>query len=505
MNDTEAKVRCAIYTRKSTDENMNLEFTSLDNQRQRAEHYIASQPGWIVVDERYDDAACSGANLERPALQRLLSDVADGTIETIVVYRADRLSRNLRDFGELIAFFDEHNVTFTSVTESFSTSTPGGRMFLNMLLTFAQYERELVSERTRHKIAAARQRGQWTGGRPILGYDLVRQEHGSRIVINEDEARQVRAMFDLYLKHESIITVVKVANERGWTTKRWTSKAGKPMGGQPFCKSIMHHLLTNITYIGKTRYREEVYEGQHDGIIDPDVWERVQRLLKRNAHSGGRDMRNKHGALLRGLLHCSACGRAMTHTYTKKRHALYRYYRCTQAQGRGAQSCPSRSLPAGEIERFIVDQIRTMGSDDDLCTEVIAAVRGKIDETMESLDADRQTLVAEINRDYKQIEACDDPVALSRIGSNEKRLRDLDIEIERLQSAIPTSDEIEQVLVEFDSLWETLPTREQVKLIALLIERIDYDGSTSDIAIHFHPTALQAMRAALGTQSEVAA
>jgi len=225
-NDKQPTIRCAIYTRKSTDEGLEQEFNSLDAQREAGEAYIASQKheGWVCMPDRYDDGGFTGGNMERPAMKRLLADIEAGGIDCIVVYKVDRLSRSLLDFARVMETFEKHSVAFVSVTQQFNTSTSMGRLMLNVLLSFAQFEREIISERTRDKIAATRRKGKWSGGMPMLGYDV--DLRGGRLLVNENEARTVRTIFELYLEHQSLIETVKVLNSRGWATKRWATRKG---------------------------------------------------------------------------------------------------------------------------------------------------------------------------------------------------------------------------------------------------------------------------------------
>ena len=342
-----ACVRCAIYTRKSTDEGLDQEFNSLDAQRESAEAYIASQKseGWVALPDRYDDGGYTGGNMDRPAVKRLLADIEAGRVDCVVVYKVDRLSRSLLDFARMMETFEKHRVSFVSVTQQFNTTTSMGRLMLNVLLSFAQFEREIISERTRDKIAAARRKGKWSGGMPILGYDVA--PGGGKLLVNEDEAARVRAIFDLYLQHQSLIETIKALDERGWTTKRWITKDGRQRGGKPFNKNSLFHLLTNVLYLGKITLKEEVFEGEHRPIVDAEVFRRVQALLRRNGQSGGKHVRNRFGALLKGLLHCVPCGCAMVHTHTLKNgNRRYRYYVCLNAQKRGWHACPSKSIPA---------------------------------------------------------------------------------------------------------------------------------------------------------------
>jgi len=264
-------VRCAIYTRKSTDEGLDRDFNSIDAQRESAEAYIASQKneGWVCLAHRYDDGGYTGGNMDRPALQRLLADIEAGKVDAIVVYKVDRLSRSLLDFARIIETLDRHNVSFVSVTQQFNTATSMGRLVLNVLLSFAQFEREIIAERTRDKMSAARRKGKWVGGMPILGYDLAPE--GGRLVVNEDEAQRVRAIFELYLEHQALIPTVQELARRGWVNKRWRTRQGRERGGQPFDKSSLLRLLSNFAYIGKVNYHGQIYDAEHDAIVPDEL------------------------------------------------------------------------------------------------------------------------------------------------------------------------------------------------------------------------------------------
>jgi site-specific DNA recombinase len=286
-------IRCAIYTRKSTEEGLQQDFNSLDAQRESAEAYIASQKaeGWICVPDRYDDGGFTGGNLERPALQRLLTDIEADKIDCVVVYKVDRLSRSILDFSKIVERFEQYGVSFVSVTQHFNTTDSMGRLTLNILLSFAQFEREIISERTRDKIAAARRKGKWMGGKPLLGYDLLIAPGGSKLIVNEDEAGRVRAIFELYLEHERIAPVLRELDRRAWRTKAWTTRKGKPSGGTPFDKVKLFRLLTNPAYLGKVRHHHELYDGEHDAIVDAALWRRVQAVLGRNGRTARTSLR----------------------------------------------------------------------------------------------------------------------------------------------------------------------------------------------------------------------
>jgi DNA invertase Pin-like site-specific DNA recombinase len=246
MKPTPQPVRCAIYTRKSTEEGLDQEFNSLDAQRASSEAFIQSQvqAGWVCLPQAYDDGGYTGANMERPALQRLLADIDAGVIDAVVCYKLDRLSRSLLDFAKMMERFEQRGIAFVSITQQFNSATSMGRLVLNMLLSFAQFEREIIGERTRDKIAAARRQGKWVGGVPLLGFDL--DSATRKRVVNAAEAKQVQAIFDLYLQHEGLVPVVRELTRRGWNTKRWTTRKGHERGGMPFTKTALQQLLTNV-------------------------------------------------------------------------------------------------------------------------------------------------------------------------------------------------------------------------------------------------------------------
>ncbi|MCG8409281.1 MAG: recombinase family protein [Phycisphaerales bacterium] len=361
--DDHKPIRCAIYTRKSTSEGLDQAFNSLDAQREACEAYVASQKheGWSPLPHRYDDGGFSGGHTDRPALQQLLNDIEAGKIDAVVVYKVDRLSRSLLDFARIIKLFEDKQVHFVSVTQHFNTADSMGRLTLNILLSFAQFEREIIGERTRDKIAAARRKGKWSGGWPVLGYDIDRENR--TLIVNEQEAKQVNAIFELYLKHESLIRVASALNRRGWQTKSWTTKKGKRKGGGSFDKSNVNYLLSNVIYRGQVRHRDDVYEGEHQAIIDETTWAKVQSILARNAKTKGAVVRNKHGALLKGLLRCKACNKAMVHSTANRTHRKHRYYVCSHAQKHGHNVCPTKSVNAHSIEQAVLDKLRQLPVD----------------------------------------------------------------------------------------------------------------------------------------------
>jgi DNA invertase Pin-like site-specific DNA recombinase len=354
----ERRLICAIYTRKSTEEGLDQNFNSLDAQRDACENYIASQKseGWLMARERYDDGGFSGGNMERPGLKKLLEDVRSGMVDIIVVYKIDRLSRSLADFAKLVEIFDEHKVTFVSVTQAFNTTTSMGRLTLNILLSFAQFERELAGERVRDKIAASRQRGIWMGGMPPLGYDVADR----KLIPNPEEAKIVREMFTRFAAMPSMATLVRDMRAKGVTSKSWTTAKGIERQGKLITKGYVYKVFKNPVYIGMAAYKGQQYPGEHSAIIDQEVWDTVQELLKAgDKHvKGGAGMREtKAPSMLRGLIF-SPEGRAFTPGWTSKGPKQYRYYINTDAIKLGKDACEVCRVPAGEIEGVVVQQIR---------------------------------------------------------------------------------------------------------------------------------------------------
>jgi site-specific DNA recombinase len=503
---TSVTKRCAIYTRKSTEEGLEQEFNSLDAQRESGEAYVKSQQheGWECLVDRYDDGGFTGGNMERPALQRLMADIEAGNVDCVVVYKVDRLSRSLLDFARMMESFDRHNVAFVSVTQQFNTSTSMGRLVLNVLLSFAQFEREIISERTRDKIAAARRKGKWTGGMPLLGYDV--DPRRSTLIVNEEEATQIRAIFELYLEHQSLITTIRELDGRGWTNKCWTTRKGRQRGGKPFNKTSLYKLLTNVTYVGKLKYKAEVHPGEHAAILGDDIWERTQLLLRRNGCTGGAAVRNKFGALLKGILHCAACNCAMSPTHsTKDGHKRYRYYVCTAAQKRGWQTCPSKSIPAGQIENLIVDQIRSMCRNPTLLDQKIGQARKQGQSQVAVLEAQRRGLEGDLahwNREIRnlleQLPGESNGAITSRltdvrerIGEIEQRAAEAREQIKTLGRTIVDERGATQSLAIFEPVWDSLAPPEHVRIVQLLIERVDYDGATGKISIKIHPHGIK--------------
>jgi site-specific DNA recombinase len=502
-------VRCAIYTRKSTEEGLEQAFNSLDAQRESAQAYIQSQQqeGWVCQPDRYDDGGFTGGNTERPALQRLLADITEGKVDAVIVYKIDRLSRSLLDFAKLLELFENYRVSLVSVTQQFISATSMGRLVLNVLLSFAQFEREIIAERTRDKIAATRRMGKWAGGRPILGYDV--DAKGGKLLRNEDEAIQVRAIFGLYLALQGLLPVVEELARRGWTNKRWANRQGRAAGGEPFTCTSLYRLLTNVAYAGKVRYKGEVHAGEHRPLVDAELFQRVQTLLRQNKVAGGAEVRNAFGFVLQGLLRCLPCGCAMTPTHTCRNGTKrYRYYVCSQATKHGRKTCPAPSVPAAEIEHFDLQRTRCIGSDPVLRQQVFAEAVRQDEGRLSELEAQRHTLEKDLARWHAQLRTRKlesdgteaDEAALAflaglqeRIGSAEQQLVRLKEQMHALRRRLLNEDEVAVALGQFDPVWASLTPREQARLVQLLIEKVEHDGQAGTVSITFQAAGIKAL------------
>ena len=498
-------VRCAIYTRKSTEEGLEQEFNSLDAQRESAKAYISSlqHEGWRCLPDRYDDGGFTGGNMERPALQRLMSDIENGRIDCVVVYKVDRLSRSLLDFARMMGVFDERKVAFVSVTQQFNTAHSMGRLVLNVLLSFAQFEREIISERTRDKIAAARKRGKWIGGMPILGYDVAH----SKLVVNAAEAKRVESIFEMYLRLGSLMPVVQELSRRRWKTKSWITKRERNVGGRPFDRTNLYRLLTNIAYLGRVSHKGEAYVGEHDAIVPESTFNRVQELLRRNASGFGPSSKLPN-TLLQGLIRCQACKCMMTPSFTTRGTRRYRYYVCTQAQKRGWAKCPSKSISAGAVEQFVIERIRVIAHDPELVRSTLQQVRSGDEHELGSLASERRKLERNLDRwqsdlrerlarGKRHADAAEMVSHLSqlqeRISQGQRQLNRIVDQVKAIESAHIEEAQVLDALSQFETIWEAWSTSERSRVVRLLIERIDYDGSSGQISITFHSTGLQSI------------
>jgi len=512
-------VRCAIYTRKSTEEGLEQEFNSLDAQRESAEAFIRSQAheGWTCLPERYDDGGFTGGNMERPALQRLLADIQAGKIDCVVTYKVDRLSRSLLDFAKMMETFEQHGVSFVSITQQFNSATSMGRLILNVLLSFAQFEREIIAERTRDKMAATRRKGKWSGGTPVLGYDL--DPRGRRLHINDDEAARVRAIFALYLQHEALLPVVQELARRGWVGKYWQTRHGRQRGGRPFTKTSLYRLLTNVLYAGKVRYKEEIHDGEQPALIDADTFQCVQALLRSHGPEVGPPSRHGFTALLKGLLRCAPCDCAMTPSHTTRKGGLrYRYYTCVHAQKNGWQTCPSKSIPAQPIEQLVIEQIQRVGRDPQVLENMLTQVRQQDDVRVVEWEGERVGLERDLQRGQREVRKLLAEVgsgaaaggAVTRLAELQARLAQIEQRLARLRGQMEALQQerldqaaVTEALSGLLPAWEAMTPAEQGRVVRLLVERVDYDGQHGKAAITFQPLGLKTLAGEmLGRNSE---
>jgi site-specific DNA recombinase len=428
---TVRKLRCAIYTRKSSEEGLDMDFNSLDAQRESCENYVASQKadGWASVADDYDDGGFSGGTLERPALKRLLADVKAAKVDVIVVYKIDRLSRSMLDFLNLIEMFENHGVTFVSVTQSFNTKDAMGRMALNILVTFAQFERELIGERIRDKVAASRKRGKWMGGWAPLGY-LVRDR---KLVIDPSDAERVRSIFRRFVQLKSATLLARELVAAGATNRY----------GHVLDKGVLYRLLNNRVYIGEAVHKGTSYPGEHEPIIDQKLWDQVHTILRVSPRTRAGIGRAQTPAPLRGLLF-GPDGSAMSPTHTRRSGKLYRYYISQTAMKRGSD-CSVGPVPAGEIERIVLDQVRNVITTPEIIVQTWRAAR-------------------KLGRDV-------------------------------------TESEVRSALSEFEELWNELFPAEQARLLDLLVQRVDVHPDHLDIT--FRIDGLTSLYGELRTSTEI--
>ena len=476
-------VRCAIYTRKSHEEGLDQDFNSLDAQREACEAYVTSQKhdGWAVLPDRYDDGGFSGGNTDRPALQRLLTDVESGRVDVVLCYKLDRLSRSLADFVRLLERFEKHDVSFVSVTQRFDTKSSMGRLTLNVLLSFAEFERAVTAERIRDKVAAAKRKGKYTGGPPILGYDVDRE--AKRLVVNRDEADLVRLIFRRFLTLRSTMKVARELNRQGHRTTSWTTKKGTVRQGKPWHKMSVHRVLTNRKYVGEVTHRGNVYPGEHEAIVDRRIWDRVQALLATNGHAHACETRRKTAALLKGVIRCGHCGRAMGTTFTTRRGKRYRYYLCNRAEKHGRDACPVQSVAAGEVERVLVEQLRHVFHTPEMVARTFRALQAKADEERCVRRRERQNLetrAAELKRAIRRLATTEGDGFLAEqletlneeLAAVEGQLKSADDAPGKTKTDLPTEQEVADALRNVDPLWGQLFPAEQERIVRLLVKEV---------------------------------
>ena len=489
--NTPDPVPVAIYTRKTTDAKVEQEVHSLSVQRASAESFIASQQhrGWFCLPEKYDDNNISGGTLERPALQRLKQHICEGRIKVVIINRLDRISRSLSQFLELTEFFEKHGVALVSVTQNFNTGDSMGRLMVQIIMSFAEFERSLIRDRVTERLHAARRKGRFIGGPPVFGYNI--KPKGGELEIDELEAIRVREIFELYLELRSIKSTVHELNRRGWHNKKWITREGKVSGGNAFSTSSIHHLLSNPVYSGKVTLKGEIFEGKHEGIVDPKLFERVQTMLAGNSVQDGNRCRNRHSALLKGLLICKACNASFVHTYTRKKNRMYRYYTCSHKRDHGADTCPSPSIPAGEIENLVVEQLLSIGTTPELQEIVCRQLADAVDQKRSDLIQRQKTAKQQLDRIHRELASSrefDAPLSLIRHLESKRDEAESMLEMIRCSEEmhVPSRGEIVEILRDMQALWPSFNTGEQCAFVKTLIHQVDYDAVGGNITLHFN-------------------
>jgi DNA invertase Pin-like site-specific DNA recombinase len=465
---TRAGRRAAIYTRKSTSAGLDQDFNSLDAQRESCESYARSQ-GWTVVGS-YDDGGFTGANIERPAFQRLLGDVDARKVDVVVVYKVDRLSRSLLDFARVMERLHAADAAFVSVTQNFSTADAMGRLTLNMLMSFAEFEREMIAERTRDKIVAARRKGKWTGGTVPIGYYAVDR----KLVKNAPEAIVVREVFELYETHRSVLDVVRELEARGRKRRSgsWT-------------KDAVLRVLKNPLYAGLIAGGGEIHAAEHEPIVTRAQFERVREALSKPPISPAAAVRNPL-YLLGGLLRCRSCGAMMTSGGSRG----YRYYRCVTRDKKGARGCPSKPLAADAIEAFVVERLRQVAADESRIEELAERMRRRFEADARALSAERGALPAQIAKLSAEAQTLLRSVTkltgkarrlaeerLQEVGGAlegaQTQLGALEGKLAAVEGARADAEWVREALGDFPSLWELMTPLNRQRLVTALVERID--------------------------------
>jgi site-specific DNA recombinase len=494
-------MRCAIYTRKSCEEGLELEYNSLDAQRDACKNYILSQKseGWSILNEEYDDGGFSGGNIQRPALKRLMDDIKAGKINIVVVYKIDRLSRSLSDFSKLIDVFDEYKVSFVSVTQQFNTNTSTGRLMLNMLLSFAQYEREVTGDRIRDKVRAQKVRGMWTGGFVPLGYDAIEK----KLTVNEKESKIIKCIFDTFIQTGSVAETVRVTRTNNYKTKTQISKKTGELirEGKDFDRGNVYKILKNKIYCGyiENKNTKDIFKGEHEGIVTEEEFEVVRKIIndsrnnniynvvegeakdadselkKRNYRQYKRInfIPNKEGNtpyLLKGIMKCNCCNSILTSTYTKKSksNTIYRYYKPNKAIKEGMDTeCKIGNIHADQIEKIVLNQVYNILKDTRIIIKTIEKLKienGKL----KIKNKESQTSSEKLKIENGELRINKDKIL------NEKELsaeltQNSNFQLSTFNSQLISEQEIINSLKNIEAVWDELFPREQLEIIHSII------------------------------------
>ena len=500
------RILCAIYTRKSTDENMKSDFTSLDAQRESAVAYIKSQQseGWELYPDRYDDPGFSGGTIERPGLQRLLRDAQDGKFQMVIVYKVDRLTRSLKDFTKIVEVLEDAGVSFVAVTQQFNTSSSMGRLTLNVLLSFAQFEREIIGERTRDKRMATAKKGKWLGGVPLLGYDINFETKS--LVVNKQETALVKTIFETYQETKSAIKTAHILNTKGYRCKTWVTREGVKRGGAKFNKNQLLNCLKNPAYIGMIKYKDEQYPAEHPPLIDKKTFDATQALIAHNCVSKNSPNREGHDYLLSGLIRCACCKSIMTPTSTQPRGKKYLYYKCTKVHHLDRSACAVRVVGAREIENIIIDRLKVLSDDKNLLEKIIRNAKIGATDELQGLQQELNTQTAELRKTENEANGLIGALTANResLGNNkfiskrlneleeknaaiEARIQEIRLAKTKLEEQNVNAEVIQRNFVTFARVFDKLTMPERTELLHLLIKEIVYDGIKHEIEMALRP------------------
>ena len=493
-------IRCAIYTRVSTEDQAAKDFNSLDAQRKYCERFIASQEGWQLA-QVYDDPGYSAKNLNRPGMQRLLGDIGQGLVDVLVLYRHDRLTRDQQDSIRLFAVCAKHGVKIYADGRLLDMEDPDGWFVNNLSVLLAQRERLVTVKRTRNKVAETRRIGKWTGGHIPLGYDNVPKKG---LQINPVEAEQVNFMFATYLQAQSLDKALPLLNGR-YQTKRWTTEKGITLGGRQFSKTTFVSILKNPIYTGQLTTDNGLVLGQHEAIVDQATFDRVQRTLAGNTQRRKSVTSNRYHFLLLGLTRCAVCGSRMTHYHAQGRNnKTYRYYKCSKAQHGGSQACPYGKVPASVLEASIVERLEELAQRPELLDKALEKSRAMVNERMPKLAKELRALEAEARKEKQDAESLMAAMVMNGLAGNplvagklndlaesakqkEAKMNAIREEMATCLAQAPDPAELRQGLAAFGQAFQHLDPEDQGRMIRLVIQEVAFDGQNRTITTSLRP------------------
>jgi len=482
-------MRCGIYTRVSTDNQVEKIYNSLETQKESAISYIQSHKfeGWTHEDT-FEDGGYSGATLDRPDLKRMLRVIKKKGIDAVLVYKVDRLTRNQKDFYQLIDYFEKYGVTFISITQNFDTSSAAGRLMRNIMLDFAQFEREMTAERTKDKLCARAKRGMWNGGCVPLGY--INDKENKVLLVDPEEEKLVKLIFQKYIELKSISKVVELINSNGYTTKT---------GGE-FMGTTVGHILSNKKYLGLIEYANETYEGLHTGIIDQETFNKVQDILSRNKTGNYTPSENKYNLSLLGLVKCHYCGASLTSYYCIKDGKRYMYYKCSKLLHGNNKSCQMKALNAHSLDKAVIDKLTELGNDKAKLDDVINKVNGRYMEELESLEVQQgrhkemlsktkdkisKLIHAITDRDTK-LEVIEDELHALEMKKKDLELKlvELNTRIVRLKDKIINAGVVYDGYRHFTSIYPTLLPKDKHRYMQSLVKEVDVSNDLISMCLY---------------------